>query len=94
MRLDSPDYATIYRKSPFYGTLWKIGNGFSIVGIVAALLTPLILGANFAYNLWSGIEDRPFYSLLVILIVTLVFLVIAFIGKQMQSIAVRMTDSE
>lgn len=91
MLIDSSEYITIRRKNRFYGILWKSGDVMSTFGTAVAILAPLIMSLDLTIQLMSGSIHTPFKSIIPIIAITVLFSLIAFLGKKMKAIAKRLT---
>lgn len=91
MLIDSSEYITIRRKNRFFGALWKTGDVMATLGAVVAVLAPLVMSIDLTVKLMNGTINTPFRSVVPILVVTVVFMVVAFFGRKLKSVAKRLT---
>jgi hypothetical protein len=91
MLIDSSEYITIRRKNRFLGVMWKSGDVMASLGAVIAVLAPLVMSIDLFVKLINGTVNTPFRSIVPIVVVTTVFIVIAFVGRKLKSFAKKMT---
>jgi hypothetical protein len=91
MLIDSSEYITIRRKNRFLGVMWKSGDLMATLGAVIAVLAPLVMSIDLTVKLLNGTVNTPFRSVVPILVVTVVFIIVAFVGRRLKSLAKRMT---